>query len=131
MTKEKPTNELSGSIIACAIEVHKALGPGLLESAYEECLCHELALQQIPFERQVDLPANYKGALLECGHRLDLLVANCIVIELKSVESVTNIHKAQLLTYLKLQNCWLGLLVNFNVARLVDGVTRMVSGEMR
>jgi len=124
-------NELSGSIIACAIEVHKTLGPGLLESAYEVCLCHELELHNIPFERQVDLPIEYKNVRLDCGYRLDVLVANRVIVELKSVEAITSIHKAQLLTYLKLQDCWLGLLVNFNVARLVDGVTRMVNGVER
>ncbi len=122
-------NELSGSIIACAIEVHKALGPGLLESAYEECLCHELSLRRIPFERQVKLPIEFKNVQLDCGYRLDLLIANSVIVELKSVEAITNIHRAQLLTYLKLQNCWLGLLVNFNVARLVDGVIRIVNGD--
>lgn len=123
--------ELSGSVIGCAIEVHKVLGPGLLESAYEECLCHELTLRGIPFERQVPLPVTYKDVRLDCGYRLDLLVDDRIVIELKAVDTVTDIRKAQLLTYLRLQDVWVGLLINFNVARLVDGVVRMVNGDER
>lgn len=94
-------NELSGRVIGAAIEVHRALGPGLLESTYEECLCRELSLQEIPFERQVPLGVEYKGVTLDCGYRLDLLVEKRVIVELKAVETVTKLHRAQLLTYLK------------------------------
>ena len=121
-------NELSHKVIGAAIEVHKTLGPGLLESSYEECLCHELNLQNIPFSRQIPLPISYKGVNLDCGYRLDIMVDNKIIVELKSVEELSNIHKAQLITYLKLQSCELGLLINFNVSKLVDGVSRIALG---
>jgi GxxExxY protein len=121
-------NELSSKIIGSAIEVHKNLGPGLLESAYEECLCHELNLRGIKFERQKPLPMQYKGKGLDCGYRLDLLVDNSIVVELKSCEKIEPIHKAQLLTYLKLSKLNLGLLLNFNVPVMRDGVVRVVNG---
>lgn len=120
-------NELSSNIIGAAIEVHKNLGPGLLESAYEECLCHELNLRGIKFERQKPLPLHYKGKVLDCGYRLDLLVDNSIVVELKSCEKIEPIHKAQLLTYLKLSKLNLGLLLNFNVPVMRDGVVRLVN----
>jgi GxxExxY protein len=106
-------NPLSNMVIGAAIEVHKTLGPGLLESTYEESLCWELAHQRIPYERQKPLPINYKGQNLNCGYRLDILVDNQIVLELKGVESIEPIHKAQLLTYLKLSGYPLGLLLNF------------------
>ena len=121
-------NQLTSEIIAAAIEVHRTLGPGLLESAYEECLCRELTLQQIPFERQRPLPVKYKGLQLDCGYRLDLLVANTVVVEIKAVESLLPIHEAQLLTYLKLTGCKVGLLVNFNVPVLKQGIRRRVLG---
>jgi len=121
-------NDLSGEIIGACIEVHRSLGPGLLESAYEECLCHELALREIPFERQVTLPVKYKGVKLDCGYRLDLVVDKRIVVELKAVESVTDLHRAQLITYLKLLDCRLGLLINFNVAVLKEGIVRVALG---
>lgn len=113
-------------IIAAAIEVHRLLGPGLLESAYEACLCHELALRGIPFQRQVELPVEYKGVRLECGYRMDLLVNDTVVIEIKCVESVLPVHKAQLLTYLKLSGKRVGLIINFHTRLLREGLVRMV-----
>jgi GxxExxY protein len=121
-------NQLTGAIIGAAIEVHRALGPGLLESAYEECLCKELALRRIPFERQRSLPVQYKGVHLDCGYRLDLLVADTVVVEIKAVENLLPIHEAQLLTYLKLGGWKVGLLINFNVPILKQGVRRRVLG---
>jgi len=126
-TKEK-SNALSREIIGAAIEVHKALGPGLLESAYEECLCQELKMRNIPFERQVDLPIEYKGIKLSAGYRMDIVVENLLVLELKSVEKLLPIHQAQLITYLRLSNIWLGLLINFNVPILKQGIKRLVQG---
>jgi len=115
-------NELSNKIVGAAIEVHKTLGPGLLESTYEGCLCHELALNQIPFERQASLPVIYKGIRLDCGYRVDM--DNKVILELKSVVDVQPIHKAQLLTYLKLSGLKLGLLRNFNVVLMKDGIKK-------
>ena len=117
---------LTKEIISAAIEVHRALGPGLLESAYEECLCRELNLRGIPFERQVPLPVEFKGVRLECGYRLDLLVDKRVVVEIKTVESLLPIHEAQLLTYLKLGGWKVGLLINFNVSVLKNGIRRRV-----
>ena len=125
---ERQENDISGKIIGAAIEVHRKLGPGLLESAYEECLCCEMALRGIKFERQVPLPLNYKGVDLDCGYRLDLLVEDKVIIELKSIETLEPIHDAQLLTYLRLRDAWLGLIINFNVIMLKDGVKRLVNG---
>jgi GxxExxY protein len=119
-------NRITEQIIGAAIEVHRALGPGLLESAYEECLCHELRLRSVPFERQRPLPVEYKGIKLECGYRPDLLVADAVVVEIKAIESIEPIHEAQLLTYLKLGGWKLGLLINFNVPVLKDGIRRRV-----
>ena len=121
-------NQLTNQIIAAAIEVHRALGPGLLESAYEECLCRELALRQIPFARQRPLPVEYKGLQLDCGYRLDLLIAEMVVVEIKAVESLLPIHEAQLLTYLRLGGWKIGLLINFNVPVLKQGIRRRVLG---
>jgi GxxExxY protein len=121
-------NELTAAVIGAAIEVHRALGPGLLESAYEECLCWELALQDIAFERQKHLPVEYKGLKLNCGYRLDFLIEASVVVEIKAVENLTPLHEAQLLTYLKLTGCKVGLLINFNSPRLRDGVRRLVLG---
>lgn len=118
--------ELSGAICAAAIEVHRHLGPGLLESAYEACLCHELSQRRIEFKRQVELPVNYKGMMLGCGYRLDVLVENEIVIELKCIETILPVHEAQLLTYLKLSKKRVGLLLNFNVSLMKDGIFRRV-----
>ena len=123
---EMELNRITESIIGAAIEVHRALGPGLLESAYEECLCRELSLREIPFERQRPLPVEYKGTTLDCGYRLDLLVMGTVVVEIKAVESIEPIHEAQLLTYLKLGGWKLGLLINFNVPVLKDGIRRRI-----
>ncbi len=119
-------NKITEQIIGAAIEVHKALGPGLLESSYEECLSHELKLRSVPFERQVSLPVEYKGVKLDCGYRLDLLVSKTVVVEIKSIEAIQPIHEAQLLTYLKLGTWKLGLLINFNVPILKDGIRRRI-----
>ena len=121
-------NRITETIIGAAIEVHRALGPGLLESVYEECLCRELSLRGIPFERQRSLPVEYKGLRLDCGYRLDLLVADTVVVEIKAVESLLPIHEAQLLTYLRLGGWKVGLLINFNVAVLRQGIRRRVLG---
>lgn len=120
-------NQLSSKIIGAAIEVHKILGPGLLESAYEECLCYELKLRKIKFERQEALPIVYKGKRLDCGYRLDIVIEKKIIIELKSIEKIESIHKAQLLSYLKLSGLKLGLLLNFNVSIMKDGIVRLVN----
>jgi len=119
-------NKITETIIGAAIEVHRAIGPGLLESAYEACLCRELALRKIPFLRQVPLPVSYKDVNLDCGYRLDLLVADQVVVEIKAVEKLDSIHEAQLLTYLRLSHCKVGLLINFNVPLLKDGVIRRI-----
>ena len=121
------TNELSSKIIGAAIEVHKKLGPGLLESVYEECICHELSLRGIAFERQKPLPVVYKGKKLDCGYRLDIVVEKVIIVELKSCEKIEPIHRAQLLTYLKLSGLNLGLLLNFNTPVMRDGIVRIVN----
>jgi GxxExxY protein len=125
--KEK-SNLLSNIIIGSAIEVHKQLGPGLLESVYEDCLCYELSQQKINFSRQVNLPVTYKTAKINAGFRIDLIVDNLVVVELKAVEQVLPVHKSQLLTYLKLSQKWLGLLINFNVPVLKDSIVRVVNG---
>ena len=120
-------NELTERIIGSCIEIHRHLGPGLLESAYEECLCHEMSVAGISFERQKPLPVHYKNVKLDCGYRLDLVVEQKIIVELKAVENLMPIHEAQLLTYLKLSRLTLGLLVNFNVAMLKHGIKRIVN----
>ena len=119
-------DELSNKVIGCAIEVHRHLGPGLLESTYEHCLAHELKIEGMPFKLQYPLPVEYKGIKLDCGYRIDLLVANSLIVELKSVENVLPIHQAQLLTYMKLSGIKIGLLMNFNVKYMKDGIKRMV-----
>jgi GxxExxY protein len=121
-------NELSSVIIGAAIEVHKVVGAGLLESAYEECLCHELTLREVTFERQKPLPIIYKDRKLDCGYRLDIVIDDAIIVELKSCHQVEPIHKAQLLTYLKLSGLTLGLLLNFNMPITRDGIVRIVNG---
>ena len=123
----KDTNKLTGEIIGAAIEVHKILGPGLLESVYEECLCHELDLREIPHERQKDLPIEYKGVALDTKLKLDVLVDESVIIELKSREKLEPIHEAQLLTYLKMTGLKIGLLINFNVRLLKDGIKRLAN----
>ena len=120
-------NDLTGSVIGAAIEVHKTLGPGLLESTYEECLCIELAARKIPYKKQKELPIQYKGVKLDCGYRLDILVANRLIVELKACESLQPIHEAQLLTYLKLTGIKVGLLINFNVPVLKEGIKRLAN----
>ena len=122
----KVEDRLSREIIGAAIEVHKQLGPGLLESAYEHCLAHELSLRKIPFERQKPMPVIYKGVKLDCGYRLDLLVNNLVVVDLKAVDKIHPVHEAQMHTYLKLAQCKLGLLLNFNVLLLKRGIKRIV-----
>jgi GxxExxY protein len=118
--------ELTHEVIGAAIEVHKQLGPGLLESTYEACLCRELHLRDVPFQRQIELPVEYKDLMLECGYRIDIVVDNKVLLELKAVESTAPVHEAQLLTYMKLSGLSLGLLINFNVPVLKDGILRRV-----
>ena len=124
MDKEK--DPLSEQVIGLAIEVHRGLGPGLLESAYEACLCYELDQSGIVFKRQVPLPVIYKSVKLDCGYRMDLVVADSLIIELKTVERILPVHEAQLLTYLKLSGLHTALLLNFNSAVLKDGIRRIV-----
>ncbi len=119
-------NMLSREIVGACIEVHRSLGPGLLESSYETCLGHELSLRGIAFQRQVAVAVSYKGINLEAGYRLDLLVEGLIVVELKAVDTLMPIHTAQMLTYLRMSGCRLGLLVNFNVPVLKQGIKRVV-----
>lgn len=120
-------NEISKLVLDCAFKVHKILGPGLLESAYEECLCYELKKNNIQFERQKSLPVIYDDLKLDCGYRIDILVDKKVIVELKAVDNFTEIHTAQLLTYLKLSECKLGLLINFNSVLLKDGIKRIVN----
>jgi GxxExxY protein len=122
------TNEITEQIIGAAIEVHRALGPGLLESAYQECLARELSLRQIPFEREKPLLLEYKGAQLECGYRLDFVVADKVVVEIKAADSLLPIHQSQLLSYMKLGGWKVGLLINFHVPVLKKGIKRLVLG---
>ena len=116
--------ELTERVIGCAIEVHRALGPGLLESAYEACLCHELHLNGLSFKKQVELPIVYKEIRLDCGYRIDLVVEERVIVELKAVERIHAIHEVQLVTYLRLARLEVGLLMNFNVPVLRDGLVR-------
>ena len=113
--------------MGAAIEVHRTLGPGLLESAYEECLCRELAIRGLSFERQKSLAVSYKGVALDCGYRLDVVVEGLVILELKAVDQIEPIHEAQLLTYLKLSELKLGMLINFNVPLLKHGIKRIVN----
>ena len=125
ITERGNDNILTGKIIGAAIEVHRTLGPGLLESAYEACLIYELRLRGIKVEHQKPLPVFYKDVMLDCGYRLDLVIENQVIVEIKTVSSITPIHEAQLLSYLKLSDCKVGLLINFNVIVLKDGIRRM------
>ena len=125
MTKRE-FSELSNKIIGCAIEVHKTLGPGLLESTYQHSLAHELKINQINFEVECPLPVIYKGIHLDCGYRLDFLIENEIILELKSIDQIKGIHEAQLLTYMKLANIKQGFLINFNVRLLKQGLKSFV-----
>ena len=127
MKKFKDINDLTGAVIGAAIEVHKILGPGLLESVYEKCLCHELMLRGIPFERQLELPVEYKGEKLDCGYRIDIVADEDLIVELKSCDSLQPIHEAQLLTYLRLMKKKVGLLINFNVPVLKEGIKRLAN----
>jgi GxxExxY protein len=124
-TKEE-ANRLSSLIIGAALEVHRSVGPGLLESVYEECLAHELSLRHLTFKRQLGVPLHYKGIRLDVGYRLDLLVEGVVIVEIKAVEQLLKIHEAQLLTYLRATSLWLGLLLNFHVPKLQQGIRRLV-----
>ncbi len=124
----KTLNELTDAIIGAAMEVHRVLGPGLLESTYEMCLCRELSIRGIPFERQVPIPVEYKGVKLDCGYRADIVVDETILVEIKAIDSLLTIHEAQLLSYLKLGGWKIGLLINFNVELLKHGLRRRVLG---
>lgn len=119
-------DSIAAAVVEAAFKVHRALGPGLLESVYEACMCHELAKSSIPFQRQLGLPVVYDGCRLESGLRIDLLVADAVVVELKSAEQHQSLFEAQLLTYLKLSGRRLGLLINFNVRYLKDGIKRVI-----
>jgi GxxExxY protein len=121
-------NQITEAIIGAAIEVHRHLGPGLLEAAYEECLCRELDLRGVPFQRQVPLPITYKGISLDCSYRLDLLVDGRVVVEIKAIETLLPIHDAQLLTYLRLGDWKISLLINFNMPLIKDGIHRLANG---
>ncbi|HOT88194.1 MAG TPA: GxxExxY protein [Bacteroidales bacterium] len=121
-------NEITEKIIGCAIKVHSNLGPGLLESAYKECLFYELTKSGLFVEKEKPLPLIYEEIKMDCGYRMDLLVENNVVIEIKSVDAINNIHMAQVLTYLKLSKCRIGLLINFNVLKLKDGIKRLIHG---
>ena len=118
--------QLTEKIIGAAIEVHRELGPGLLESTYEACLVCELVRRELGVERQKPLPVDYRGLRIDCGYRIDLLVNNKVIVELKAVERVLTIHEAQILTYLRLSGCHVGLILNFNVRRMKDGLHRFV-----
>lgn len=119
-------DELSRSVIGCALEVHRNLGPGLLESTYRECLAYELSQTGIPFQMEMPLPVRYKGSLLDCGYRIDLLVSGDLIVEIKSVETLLPIHQAQILTYMRLTKVPVGLLINFNVTKLQNCIRRFV-----
>lgn len=127
-TLNEKADYLSYQVIGAAMDVHRILGPGLLESAYEECLCRELVLRNIPFRRQVVLPLEYKGIHIDCAYRIDILVDDCLILEIKATTRIEPVHEAQLLTYLRLKKVWLGLLINFNVPVLKDGLRRLVNG---
>lgn len=118
--------DLTSQIIGAAIDVHRELGPGLLESAYESCLCCELSLRNIPFARQVILPVVYKSMRVDCGYKADIVVANKVILELKAIEAITDVHKAQLLAYLRVSGLKIGLILNFNTAVLKNGIVRLV-----
>jgi GxxExxY protein len=123
-------NDISGHVIGATIEVHKALGPGLLESAYEECLFYKLFQSGLYIEKEKPMPLIFEDVRLECGYRIDLLVEHKVVIEIKSVEALNDIHLAQTLTYMKLGGYKLGLLINFNVLKLKDGIKRVINGTL-
>ena len=120
-------NSISEAIIGAAIDVHKAVGPGLLESAYEACLAYELRQRGLKVEQQKELPLKYRDVQLDCGYRLDLLVEDCVIVEVKAIEALLPLHQAQLMSYLRLTKCHLGLIINFNVTQLTRGVKRVVN----
>jgi GxxExxY protein len=128
LTEAEKLNHITESIIGCAIAVHKALGPGLLESAYEACLAYELAQAGLKVEQEKPLPVTYRDVQLDCAYRLDLLVQGAVIVEIKVVDQLAPIHTAQLLSYLKLSGCKVGLLINFHVQKLTDGIRRIVNG---
>lgn len=130
-TSNYTENELSKIVFDAALKVHKALGPGLLESAYQECLYHELKKTELFVQKEKPLPLIYETVKLDCGYRLDIIIEDKLIIEIKSVETLTDIHLAQVLTYLKLSNCKLGLLINFNVLLLKDGFRRVINGNLK
>ena len=123
-------NEISKIVFESALKIHKVLGPGLLESAYEECLFYELKKYDLKVEKQKQLPLVYEEVRLDVGYRIDIIIEDKFIVEIKSVEELTNVHLAQLLTYLKLSNCKLGLLINFNVSLLKNGVRRVINGTL-
>ena len=123
-------NQIATTTFEAALKIHQTLGPGLLESAYEECLYFELLSRGLSVEKQKALPLYYEGVNMEVGYRIDLFVENKFIVEIKSVESINDIHLAQILTYLKLSNCKLGFLINFNVTRLTNGVKRVINGKL-
>lgn len=123
-------NELSTKIIGCALEIHKSLGPGLLESAYQECMFYKIRQSGVNVEKEKAMPLVFEEVRLDCGYRIDLLVENKVVVEIKSVENLNDVHMAQTLTYMKLGNYKLGLLINFNVAFLKTGIKRLISGTL-
>ena len=120
-------NQITEKIIGCAIKVHSTLGPGLLESVYQQCLYYELRKSGLKVENEKPLPVFYEEVVLDCGYRLDLVVESRVIVELKSVESLSDIHLAQMLTYLKLSGCEIGLLINFNVTQLIKGIKRVIN----
>ena len=119
-------DKVSNRVIGCALEVHRVLGPGLLESSYQHCLSHELEIKEISHQCEYPLPINYKGVEIDCGYRIDIMIENNLIVELKSVDTILGIHEAQILTYMKLANVSVGLLINFNVELLKDGIRRFV-----
>jgi GxxExxY protein len=130
MSEREELNRITEVIIGSAIRVHKALGPGLLESAYEACTAYELVDKGLRIEQQKPLPLVYKQVHLDCGYRLDLFVEEKVIVEIKAVDQLLPIHKAQLLSYLKLSGCKMGLLINFNVKLLTDGIVRVINGKL-
>ncbi len=125
-TTDKPINEITQQVIGCAIEVHRQLGPGLLESVYEKCLAYELKQARLEFEAQIELPVQYKEVQIDCGFRMDLLIEKVLIVEIKAVEALIPIHEAQILTYMRLMGVKTGLLINFHVPLLKDGIRRFV-----
>ena len=123
---QEKRDPLTEKVIGCAIEVHRILGPGLLESAYQRCMLFELRKQGLAVETEVPMPVNYKGEIMDCGYRVDMLVEKSLILELKAVDAILPIHQAQLLTYMKLSGIHLGLLINFHQPRLVDGLKRFI-----